>query len=299
MTAMPTTPTRNGPAGRVLHICHSCADADTSAARLGSALGLREVMRTDGSRADGALFGMAGMIRSTAVFLYDDRGPRVAPAIEVQGWSEPDVLGEPVAEAHHVGIQAVGVAVADPPVARQRLVDAGSTVVDHLPGLSSVRTPDGHVIDLVASDDGATRIAHLRITCTDVAASTAWYQRLGFAPTAPLDTSLDRVAIQRMRLAEEPLEVLLTEWTSPRSQGRHYAEANHAGYYRVALRVEDTRAAYEELTADGWDFDAPPLAVAMPGTPVPDLWIAFTRDPDGVVYELVQRPLANFAGKPA
>lgn len=285
-----------GPAGRVLHVCYSCADADQAAAALARTLGLREVMRTDGTPNPGELFGIAGTIRSTAIFLYDQRGPRVAPAIEVQGWAEPGVTGAPHAEPHLAGIQAVGVAVADPAAARAALVRTGGMVVDHLGDMVSVRTADGHTVDLVPATGGASRIAHLRVTCTDLAASLAWYERLGFAATGAAQRSSDQgVVVQRLTLAEEPLQLVLCEWRDPPTTGTHYAQANHAGWYRVALRVDDTRAAYDELVADGWAFEGPPLAVAMPGTPVPDLWIAFTRDPDGAVYELVQRPLRHFA----
>lgn len=281
-------------AGRVLHLCYCCPDADRSAAQLAGALGLREVMRTDGSPNSGDLFGMPGEIRSMAVFLYDHRGPRVAPAIEVQGWFEPPIVGQPFSEAHEVGIQAIGVRVPDPAAAVAGLVAVGGVAVQHLPDTVSVRTPDGHIIDLLSSGGADSEIVHLRVTCTDLAVSAAWYERLGFSSTGADDVVTPAFKLRRLRLPEEPLELLLTEWTDPPSTGRHYGVANHAGYYRVALRVDDTRAAYAGFVADGWLFDGPPLAVAMPGTPVPDLWIAFTRDPDGVPYELVQRPLIHF-----
>jgi hypothetical protein len=102
------------------------------------------------------------------------------------------------------------------------------------------------------------------------------------------------VQAQRLRLPDEPMEVVLTEWREPRSFDRHYAEPNHAGLYRIALGVDDTRSLYESMSATGWVFDRAPMLITLDGTPVPDMWITFTTDPDGVPFELVQRPREAF-----
>ena len=94
--------------------------------------------------------------------------------------------------------------------------------------------------------------------------------------------------------ADEPLELLLIEWRSPRSHGRHYAQPNHAGLYRVALCVDDTRATYSAMSRAGWEFDLMPVAVELDGTAVPMMWICFLSDPDGMPYELVERPRSAF-----
>ena len=61
-------------------------------------------------------------------------------------------------------------------------------------------------------------------------------------------------------LPDEPYDVLLTEWRRPPSHGRHHREPNHAGLFRVALGVDDTRASYEAMSASGWVFDRPPVS---------------------------------------
>jgi catechol 2,3-dioxygenase-like lactoylglutathione lyase family enzyme len=99
---------------------------------------------------------------------------------------------------------------------------------------------------------------------------------------------------QRLRLPDEPMEVVLVEWKDPAVFGHHYDRPNHAGWYRFALGVDDTRASYDAMLAQGWTFDRPPLLVALDGTPVPDMWITFTSDPDGIPVELVQRPRGAF-----
>jgi catechol 2,3-dioxygenase-like lactoylglutathione lyase family enzyme len=98
----------------------------------------------------------------------------------------------------------------------------------------------------------------------------------------------------RLRLPDEGFEALLVQWHSPRSHGRHYAEPNHAGLFRSAVGVDDTKATYGAMSAAGWSFDREPMSVELKGTPVPDMWICFLRDPDGVPIELVGRPRSAF-----
>jgi catechol 2,3-dioxygenase-like lactoylglutathione lyase family enzyme len=86
----------------------------------------------------------------------------------------------------------------------------------------------------------------------------------------------------------------LIEWTNPAGHGEHYAEPYHAGLFRAALGVDDTRASYEYLTSTGAVFDRPPMEVELSGTPVPDMWITFISDPNGIPYEFVQRPRKAF-----
>ena len=48
------------------------------------------------------------------------------------------------------------------------------------------------------------------------------------------------------------------------------------------------------LTGEGRVFDRPPMAIELSGTPVPDMWITFISDPNGIPYEFVQRPRSAF-----
>jgi catechol 2,3-dioxygenase-like lactoylglutathione lyase family enzyme len=99
----------------------------------------------------------------------------------------------------------------------------------------------------------------------------------------------------RLRLPDEPYEVHLVQGLAPVTTGRHYAEPNHLGIYRAALGVDDTRGSYAALTEDGLVFDRVARVVELKGTPVPDMWITFISDPDGIPYEFVQRPRSAFA----
>jgi catechol 2,3-dioxygenase-like lactoylglutathione lyase family enzyme len=98
----------------------------------------------------------------------------------------------------------------------------------------------------------------------------------------------------RLRLPDEPFALILVEWHEPPSRGRPYETGNHAGLYRFAIGVDDTRAAYDALVQAGWPLSNPPQSVELGGTNVPDMWIAFLADPDGLVVELVERPRSAF-----
>ena len=98
----------------------------------------------------------------------------------------------------------------------------------------------------------------------------------------------------RLRLPDEPFEVRLLQWNTPAGHGRHYVEPYHAGIFRAALSIDDTRGSYEYMMSNGSVFDRPPMQVELSGTPVPDMWITFLSDPDGIPYEFVQRPRSIF-----
>jgi catechol 2,3-dioxygenase-like lactoylglutathione lyase family enzyme len=268
-------------------------------------------MSTSSERSDGSLLGFDHDIVSGAAFVYDQRGPRSSPAIEIQGWVDPPVYGSPADDPTALGIQALGVAVNDLEAARERLEGAKCTVVGR--GRSqfgthwvSMQDVTGVALDLVeesALAGGKSRLAHLRVASSDLSRSVAWYQGIGFEVLA--EARVDGAAFLgmadegrgrsvRLRLRAEPFEVILTEWEIPSGHGRHPENANHAGLFRAAVRVEDTRALYEALAGAGWMFDRAPALVELHGTPVPDMWICFLSDPDGVPFELVQRPASAF-----
>jgi catechol 2,3-dioxygenase-like lactoylglutathione lyase family enzyme len=299
------------PAGRFLHICYCCADGPAATSFFVEQLAMRNTMSTPMERVSGESLGVDGEMEVSAAFVYDARGPRVSPAIEVQQWNDPPLLGEPSTDPTAAGIAALGFGVADPAAAIERLTAARCTVV--AAGTSAfgtawttLRDAAGVTLDVVedtAVPAGESRMRHLRVSCTDLERSLAWYDGLGFevAGTHELTdagflglTGPVEATAARLRLPEESFEVLLIQWTTPASHGRHHAEAYHAGLFRAALRVDDTRVAHEEMTAAGWAFDRAPMEVELHGTPVPDMWIAFLSDPDGVPFEFVQRPKSAF-----
>jgi catechol 2,3-dioxygenase-like lactoylglutathione lyase family enzyme len=299
------------PARRFLHVCYSCSDVDPVTTFFVDGLAMRNTMRTPLERSPGALLGVEGEIEACASFVYDRRGPRTSPAIEVQSWVDPPLFGTPSTDPFEVGVKALGFAVPDLAAAEARLTTMGSSLVaggssPFGPRCSMLVDPAGVTLELVEDPtlaDDATQMHHLRITCTDLDVSLPFYDQLGFAVadrgaltdaafvgiTEPVDAEY-----ALLRLPDEPMGALLIQWNEPPSHGRHYDRANHAGLYRAALGVDDTRAAYAALTAAGMVFDRAPMDVELRGTPVPDMWICFVSDPDGVPYEFVQRPRSAF-----
>jgi catechol 2,3-dioxygenase-like lactoylglutathione lyase family enzyme len=300
------------PGRRFLHVCYCCEDVDAITEFFVAGLNMRATMRTPMEHSDGELLGIDGQIESCASFVYDQRGPRVSPAIEIQGWGDPKVVGEPSIDPFRVGIKSLGYGVSDLDEAADRLVARGCSIVSGGPapfaneGIT-LADPTGVLIDLVRDDDvpaGEPRLRHLRITCTDLDNSLPFYDSLGFTVTETgrlsdaafagrgSDPADGRYA--RLRLPDEPFEIVLIQWLSPPSYGRHYEVANHAGIFRIALGVDDTRASMAALEARGAVFDRHARMVELKGTPVPDMWITFISDPDGIPYEFVQRPRSAF-----
>jgi catechol 2,3-dioxygenase-like lactoylglutathione lyase family enzyme len=173
---------------------------------------------------------------------------------------------------------------------------------------ASVRDPDGLAVDLVERAElapGETRFAQLRLSCSDLDRSVAFYTDLGFdllerhdevrVPRALLGPDGGSVRCARLRLPDEPLALSLLQWLDPLAFGLPYAAPNHAGLYRMAIAVDDTRGAVHRLEREGRSIVRQPKLVELPGTRVPEMWIAFLHDPDGVPVELVQRPRSAFS----
>jgi catechol 2,3-dioxygenase-like lactoylglutathione lyase family enzyme len=308
MTATPSSAI----ARRFLHNCYVCRDADSATAFFVEALGMRNTMRTTDEYAPGDIFSMDRPIRSMASFVYDARGPRVSPALEIQFWSDPETWGTPSTDPTEAGIKAVGFTVASFDGTVEALCSRGCVPVRNAIGEQGARTvslvdPAGITID-VHEDTGApselNRLSHLRVTVTGLDRSVAFYESLGFAELsretlqgselsfAPMDSAAANTVT--MQLPDEPFQLHLVQWLQPASHGHHYDRPFHAGLYRAALCVDDTRAAYASMTAQGAVFDRPPLLVELAGTPVPDMWITFISDPDGIPWEFVQRPRSAF-----
>jgi catechol 2,3-dioxygenase-like lactoylglutathione lyase family enzyme len=300
------------PARRFLHICYCCADGISVSQFFVDNFGMKATMSTPAEPSAGEILGLLGEVVTPATFVFDARGPRTSPAVEVQQWIDPPIVGTPVDDPIRAGIQALGLGVADLGASTARMVALGGTIVGS--GTSAfgtewttLRDPRGITLDLVEDvrlPATEARMRHLRITCTNLDASRRWYEGIGFevvdkatiSDASFLDRGLTSVECEalRLRLPDEPFEAVLVEWRTPRSHGRHVEQANHAGLYRAALGVDDTRSAYEAMTAAGWVFDRAPMTIELSGTPVPDMWICFVSDPDGVPFEFVGRPRSAF-----
>ena len=304
-------PGHAGPARRHLHMAYNCAEAAPVTAMFVDGLAMRNTMSSTTGPSTQDLLGIGRPTTGGADFVYDARGPRGGPAVEVNNWVDPAVVGTPHQDPTIVGLHAVGFSVPDLGATVAGLQALGCIVIGSAPSpfgdsWTSLRDPRGVVVDLV--DDisvpaGESRMRHLRSTVHNMGASLEWYEGLGYeivARHAMNDgsflghTGAAEAEVVRLRLPDDPFEAFLVDWKIPASHGSHYAEPYHAGLYRVALCVDDTRAAYHELLAAGWTFDRAPDSVLLEGTPVPVMWICFLRSPDGVPYEFVERPRSAF-----
>lgn len=308
---MADTNQAEAPARRFLHICYCCDNDLEVADFLVEAFDLRQVMRTVDDYGPGYVLGMEGQTHSVGNFVYDRRGPRTSPAVEVQGWYDPTPTGEPSTDPLRIGIKALGFAVPSVDEALDRLGSMGCTTVANTTSpisgrQATVLDPRSVTLEVVEDtslEPGESQIRHLRINAKSIEESIPFYEMLGFAQTSRgefTDGAFAGVEGQchaeyvTMRLPDEPFEVQLIQWKTPASHGEHYEVPYHRGLFRTALGVDDTRAAYEELTSRGAVFDRAPMSVALSGTKVPDMWIAFISDPNGIAYEFVQRPRSIF-----
>src|SRR2546423_1288428 len=187
---MSDEPTR--PARRFLHVCYCCADTAPVTKFFVEGLALRNTMSTPVEPSSGAILGLEGDVVGGAAFLFDARGPRTSPAIEVQSWIDPPLTGEPPTDPTAAGIQALGFAVPDLAATTARLTTLGCKVLGTAASpfgvpWTTLRDANGVTLDLVEEaslPSGETRMRHLRITCTDLDESVRWYEGLGFEVVA-------------------------------------------------------------------------------------------------------------------
>jgi catechol 2,3-dioxygenase-like lactoylglutathione lyase family enzyme len=265
------------------------------------ALGLTVRMRSRAEGADSSAMGIPRGTDSDAWFLYDHRGGRSSPAVELVEWTDPVTAGDAYSEPHEVGMQALGFDVPDVPAAVAVAVAAGATRrADRPEGIDAVIVDvDGVAIELTAADVPAPTLRYVRMSCADLTATTRWYEQLGFTadPTGPRSVrgpdGATEVQERVLSLAgASPLELRLDRWPGTSAGDRAHVEANHRGLFRMAMGVPDARAAVEAARAGGVEAsDA--TYIPLPGTPLGGLWVSFFRDPDGVMVEFVERPSAT------
>jgi catechol 2,3-dioxygenase-like lactoylglutathione lyase family enzyme len=283
----------------LLHTNLNTVDVAAAAGFYADVLDLLPGMKTARTAADGRALGVDGAPVTECWFLYDHRGPRTAPAVEVLEWEAPATTGAHPAEPHHIGISSLGYAVPSIDRVRAKAARHGRpwTELPAWPVRGSAtaagRTTDldGVPIELTERAGDAPVFSHLRINVTDLDASVAWYERLGFTAKATARSAAagdDVLSYASMVTEDDPsFSLELTQWEKPRGTGLASSPAYHRGLYRIALGVDDVNAAHETLAADA--PLSPPEFVELPGTRLGGVTVLFMRDPDGAVVELVGR----------
>ena len=233
---------------------HCNLNVGTLAAASGvyEALGLRVTMRSRAEGQDASAMGLGEATDSEAWFLYDGRGGRRAPAVELVEWVDPKTAGDACAHPGQVGMQALGFDVAEVGAAITAATAQGARVRPGGPdGVDAViLDADGVALELSGAPVESAILRYARIVCADLERSTAWYARLGFDPLGPKVPLGWRhagepatVSEQRLALAgSPPLELRLTAWGAHPTAPAH-GQANDRGLFRMALAVPDVRAA--------------------------------------------------------
>jgi catechol 2,3-dioxygenase-like lactoylglutathione lyase family enzyme len=285
----------------LLHVNLNTVDVAAAASFYADVLGLSPGMKTARVPADGRALGVEGTPVTEAWFLYDHRGPRAAPAIEVLEWESPATVGEHPGEPHHIGVSSLGYAVPSLEQARQ-LAEAHGRPWSELPRwpvrgrvgtVARMIDLDGVPVELMQRDEDAPVFSHLRVNCSDLDSSMNWYERLGFAPeVVARSVAADGTVLSYASLVtdgDQSFSLELTQWEEPGACGQPSSPAYHRGLYRIALGVDDVQAAYRVLALAEPGLPAPEF-VELPGTRLGGVVVLFLRDPDGVVVELVGRP---------
>ncbi|EAQ00599.1 hypothetical protein JNB_10509 [Janibacter sp. HTCC2649] len=251
--------------------------------------------RSVGTDQDASAMGLGERTSSVTAFVWDERGPRAAPALELVGWSDPATV--PADDHPRAGFTTIGYRVRDLVAARPALEALGASLTrasvrgHSLPALQLV-DPDGVRVEVVeiadvsaptahGSDGSGPALAYERLRVTDLGRSLDWYATIGFAV-------LHRDGVSAsITLPEDPTFSLELEEHSELAPSPD--RANEQGLYRIALGVEDVVEAATALRA-AEPTTPDPVFIPMVDTPTGGFTVLFLTDPDGTVIELVARP---------
>lgn len=305
-------------ARRFLHVNLNCESLDATEGLYAGILGLSTRMRTDPSVAmDGNMLGLEGEAFCETSFLYDSRGGRGGCALEAIEYHDPELARDSSTDPSRAGIRSALLTVADLDAAVADLRAGGFEASQPVDGLISgarsalVLDPDGVVVEIAEapSEMAGALFAGIRIAAIDAIATGEFLTGIGFieveAPTV-VKTSAEQLVpggspdpvecvVSRYVLAEDCRQFSLSVVQHPDTRDADPVPwgGNRQGLYRAALRVENVHAAMAELP-DSVERMGDPVWCPMPGTKIEGLHIAFLRSPDGVVFELVERPLSFF-----
>lgn len=288
---------------QVLHLNLNTTDLDASHAFYRDLLGLELRMQSSGDDGDWRFHGLQDPVDSAGWFLYDARGPRSSPALELVLWRRPATAGSAYDSLIHRGLTSVGFEVDDLDGLGELVSKVGGSVVGELgkDGLL-LRDPDGVHVELRGvRTGGPARLATARIGCADLDASLAWYAGLGFEPTSEavveelvVDGQPTRLRSATVALPNGSVELLLTQWLDPVASQPAEGRLWYRGMVRMAVSVDDLDNAIASLEDAGRPCP-PPQWFALPGTPIGGLRVLFLTDPDGFTVELVHRPPSHFS----
>jgi catechol 2,3-dioxygenase-like lactoylglutathione lyase family enzyme len=143
---------------------------------------------------------------------------------------------------------------------------------------------------------------HVNVNCRDLERSIAFYEAIGFRQVYRFDVadhadeSYEGLGVRGivehrgpcvMFLGEDPYQTRLDlmQWIQPEPAAPRRPNPQDVGVPRIALWAKNIDALYDELLAQGFEFDAPPVG------PFPERAIErvlYTRDPDGLIVEFIE-----------
>jgi catechol 2,3-dioxygenase-like lactoylglutathione lyase family enzyme len=279
-----------------MHCNLNSADAARSQTFYADLFDVTDRMRSISEDTDGRFMGLSEHTASETVFLYDRRGPRSAPALELVQWHDPQLIRRSDLAADAPSFRVIGYRV----TSVGSLPDAGDVenVVVRGQTRKAVRItdPDGVTVEIVEvaaaeSDPDAPMLSHIRLVVSDLERSVAWYSTIGFVVRPDRDDVVRSIPGASLCLPEDPTFSFELE-CPPNQVALEPKVANTQGLYRVAVAVEDVKAAHAALlNAD--PATPEPGFVSMPDVPTGGFTVLFLSDPDGLVVELVDRPRAT------
>ncbi len=120
-------------------------------------------------------------------------------------------------------------------------------------------------------------IEHCSIRCQDLEASIDFYRRMFDAEVVLRRNLPGSKRIVYLRIGENMLELMEMGPALPAVDPRE-----HYGVHHIGIRVDDFESAYRKLKEKGADFLGEPIEA-------PGSRLAFLREPNGAVIELVYR----------
>jgi methylmalonyl-CoA/ethylmalonyl-CoA epimerase len=113
---------------------------------------------------------------------------------------------------------------------------------------------------------------HVGVVTSDLAASTAFYERLGYRPSPRIDDPIQKVGIVLLEKDGSPMVELVFP-SDPTSPAAGWLKRIRVGPYHTCYEVPDLEAAVESLRAEGLTPTSEPVpAVAFGGRRIVFLW---------------------------
>lgn len=140
---------------------------------------------------------------------------------------------------------------------------------------------------------------HVSVTCADLDASLTFYHEALGIPVCGRGelrggsaAAIVGVPDLCARFADLALPDGRTlELIEAAAGGPQHPDVLRPGATHLAFRVEDARAVFTRLRAAGWSTASPaPVTIDEPGGSWHASRAFYTRDPDGVTVEILQRP---------